>query len=239
MRIYIGWDSREQEAYDVCVKSIRRFTPNVEIIPLKKQELEAAGVYDKPNDPLASTEFTYTRFLTPHLARLVRYRGWAMFVDCDFLFTSDISELFALTDDRYAAMCVKHADYSTGGFKMDGKVQTSYPRKNWSSLILFNCDHPGTKVLTPDFVNRSYGSVLHRFSWLKDELLGELPPTWNWLEGTHEKPKEGPPKAIHFTRGTPIFEGYHNVDYAELWITEYESLTGRQFVPPTGSSCRH
>jgi hypothetical protein len=118
-----------------------------------------------------------------------------------------------------------HHDYTPKeSTKMDGAVQTSYPRKNWSSLMLFNCEHPSVRQLTPDVVNRESGAFLHRMQWAKDDEIGELPVEWNWLEGWNEKPKQGTPKAVHFTRGGPWFEQWQNVDYGDLWLAEKAML---------------
>ncbi len=221
--IFIGWDSREDIAYQVCARSLKRHSrSDLEIVPLKQQELASRGLYSREKDPLASTEFTYTRFLVPELTG---YRGWALFMDCDFLVTADVSEVFDLAEDRYAVMCVKHDYRPRETVKMDGAAQTVYPRKNWSSFVLWNCGHPATRALTPEIVNRQTGAYLHRFTWLEDGLIGALPETWNWLEGWCRKPVEGAPKGIHFTRGGPWFENWQRVDYAELWLAEAAQLS--------------
>jgi hypothetical protein len=224
--VYVGWDSREEIAYEVCRFSLLRHarTP-VEVRPLKQAELRTRGLYWRPVDPLASTEFTYTRFLVPALNG---YRGWALFCDCDFLWRADVGELFALADDRYAAMCVHHDHRPTETMKMDGRQQTLYPRKNWSSLILYNCGHPANRALTVEVANRETGSFLHRFQWLDDAVIGAIPETWNWLEGWCAPPAGGPPKAVHYTRGGPWFAEWLGVDYAELWLSERAALQAAQ-----------
>lgn len=223
LRVFVGWDSREEIAYDVCRHSLLRHASiPVEVIPLKQADLRARGLYARAADPLASTEFTYTRFLVPHLAG---YRGWALYCDCDFLWTADVAGLAALADDRYGAMCVKHDHRPTETVKMDGCVQTSYPRKNWSSLIFYNCGHPQTRALTPDVVNRESGAFLHRFQWLADDAIGALPETWNWLEGWSKKPAGAPPAVVHYTRGGPWFDAWQNVDYGDLWLAEAARLS--------------
>ena len=148
LRIFIGWDQREPEAYEVARFSLeRRASIPVEITPIKLEELRARGLYRRGEDPLASTEFTYSRFLTPALAG---FSGWALFCDCDFLWLADVAELMGFADDGKALFCVQHDYRPTETTKMDGKVQTVYPRKNWSSLMLFNCDHPAVRQLTPE-----------------------------------------------------------------------------------------
>ena len=214
LKVFIGWDSREVDAYNVCVKSLKEHaSQELDITPIVRDTLIETGEYYRPQPEAGSVEFTYTRFLTPYLAD---YNGWALFIDCDFLFTKDVAELFAMTDDEYALMCVKHDYVPRNAVKMDGQKQVSYPRKNWSSCILWNCGHPSNKALTKDIVSEESGAFLHRFQFLKDEGIGELPLEWNWLEGEYDKP-ETPPAVIHFTNGGPWFENWQDVDYAELW----------------------
>jgi lipopolysaccharide biosynthesis glycosyltransferase len=221
--IYVGWDSRQDDAYRVCAETlVRHASAPLEITPLKQPLLRENGLYRRKPDPLASTEFTYTRFLVPHLAG---YRGWAMFVDSDFLFTDDVAELFKLADDRFALMCVQHDYRPVETVKMDGKAQSVYPRKNWSSLMLWNCAHPANRVIDLEAVNNQTGAYLHRFQWLDESLIGALPGEWNWLEGWNRKPDAGLPKGIHFTRGGPWFVDWRHVDYADLWVAEWENIS--------------
>ncbi|MBM3567528.1 MAG: glycosyltransferase [Alphaproteobacteria bacterium] len=223
--VYIGWDSREDIAFRVARHSlIRRSTVELSVEALRQPDLRARGLYARAPDPLQSTEFTYTRFLVPALRE---YRGWALFFDCDFLWLADVADLLKRIDDRYAAMCVHHDHRPPEQWKMDGKKQTVYPRKNWSSLVLWNCGHPANRALTPELVNRESGAFLHRFQWLEDEQIGALPETWNWLEGWSKPPAEGTPKVVHMTRGGPWFENWTHVDYAHLWEEErldYEAV---------------
>jgi lipopolysaccharide biosynthesis glycosyltransferase len=221
-RIYIGWDRREPEAYDVAEFSLkRRASIALAVMPIKLDELRARGLYHRDQDPLASTEFTYSRFLAPALAG---YRGWALFCDCDFLWLADVAGLVEYTRATKALYCVQHDYRPTETTKMDGAAQTVYPRKNWSSLMLFNCDHPSVKSLTPEVVNRESGAYLHRMQWVSDDDIGALPVEWNWLEGWNQKPAQGTPKVVHFTRGGPWFERWQNVDYGELWCAEREEM---------------
>ena len=217
--MFVGWDSREDIAYQVCEHSLRRHTSrDLEVVPLKQSELRASGLYTRPADAMAATEFTYTRFLVPHLTG---FEGWALFCDCDFLWTRDVGELFDQRDDSDALMCVHHDYRPTETTKMDGRVQTQYPRKNWSSMMLINCGHPSNRILTPEVVNRETGAFLHRFQWLDDREIGSVDAEWNWLEGWYSVPAEGPPPAaIHYTRGGPWFEDWRDVDYADLWEAE-------------------
>lgn len=232
--IYIGWDSKENEAYRVCRRSIeRRTSVPVNIVPLRQAALRYAGLYrrgsrlengtlvDATDGKPYSTEFSFTRFLVPAMKQ---YEGWALFCDCDFLFRADVASLFELRDDRFAVMCVKHRHEPQETVKMDGCIQTRYRRKNWSSLMLFNCSKASNMALTPEAVSTRPGSWLHGFGWLDDEEIGSLPEEWNWLEG-HSSP-EISPKAVHFTRGGPWFVQWQNVAYASEWLAEKRLLDG-------------
>ena len=219
-RVFIGWDSREPEAYDVAAQSLKRHASiPVEVMPIKQEDLRAQGLYRRERDPLASTEFTYTRFLTPHLAG---FQGHALFHDSDFLWTGDIAEMLALVDAAKAVTCVQHDHQPPEATKMDNAVQTRYPRKNWSSLMLFNCAHPSVRKLDVDTVNRESGAYLHRMQWAADDEIGALPETWNWLEGWCKAGPGDTPKVIHYTRGGPWFPQWQNVAFADLWRAEWE-----------------
>jgi len=221
-RVFIGWDQREPEAYEVAKYSlVRRASVPVEVVPIKLDELRARGLYARDVDPLASTEFTYSRFLTPTLAG---FNGWALFCDCDFLWLGDVGELLEHTQSAKAVYCVQHDYRPRETTKMDGAVQTVYPRKNWSSLMLFNCDHDAVRALTPQVVNRESGAYLHRMQWVADADIGALPVDWNWLEGWNERPARGTPKAVHFTRGGPWFPQWQDVDYGDLWRIERDEM---------------
>lgn len=163
-----------------------------------------------------SNQFIYSRFLTPYLNN---FTGWAIFADGDMVCNADIAELWALRDESKAVQVVKH-DYKTKQkVKYLGNKNEDYPRKNWSSLVLWNCGHPANIVLTPEFVSDKPGSYLHRFSWLSDDLIGELPKEWNWL--AIEYPDNPMAKIVHFTLGTPCFKEYANTSMASLWYENY------------------
>ena len=216
MNIYIGYDSREDLAYQVCRHSIKSKSKSSDIYPLKLNDLKEKGLYTRDEDKLGSTEFTFSRFLVPVLND---YKGWALFCDCDILFLNSVEDLFSQVDDRYAVMCVQHDYNPKGSTKMDGRLQSIYPRKNWSSLVLWNCGHPSNKKITLELVNDSNttGKYLHRFSWLEDKEIGEISHEWNWLVGWYEEPKDGSPKAIHYTEGGPWFPEYRFCDYHDIW----------------------
>jgi lipopolysaccharide biosynthesis glycosyltransferase len=214
MKIFVGYDTREDITYQVCEHSIKQHQPNAEVLPLKMKELREAGLYTRPIDPLSTTEFTFSRFLIPYMTN---YTGWAVFCDCDFVWTADVSELFAQADDRYAVMVVKHDYTPPPGVKMDNQKQMPYPRKNWSSMILWNCAHPANRAVTPELVNKETGQYLHRFSWLKDEEIGSVDHSWNWLVGWYKEPKDGEPKVLHYTEGGPWFKEYRDCEYNNVW----------------------
>ena len=224
-RIYIGYDSREDIAYQVCKQSILDTTKrknDIEIIPLKLNELKEQGHYWREEDKLGSTEFTFSRFLVPHLAD---YKGWALFIDCDFVFRKGVENLFNHADDNYAVMCVHHDYTPKEGTKMDGQAQTMYPRKNWSSMVLWNCGHPANRLVNTDLINDpdTTGKYLHRFSWLSDNLIGEISHEWNWLVGWYKEPNDGSPLALHYTEGGPWFKEYERCEYAADWLLAEKS----------------
>ena len=215
LRIFVGWDSREDIAYQVCRRSIEQHSSiPLQIAPIRQGDLRAHGIYSRGPDALSSTEFSFTRFLTPYLAG---YDGWAIFVDCDFLFRHDIAGILDYLDPAKALFCVKHDYTPPETTKMDGQQQTQYPRKNWSSFMLINCAHEQVRQLTPEMINTESGLYLHRFNWLTDAVIGALPLTWNYLEGWHSKADCDDPIAVHFTRGGPWFDSYKDVEFAGEW----------------------
>jgi lipopolysaccharide biosynthesis glycosyltransferase len=221
-KVYIGYDSREKIAAEVCKYSLRKNAKKkISIKYLKLNSLRKKKLYTRKEDKLSSTEFTFSRFLVPILNK---FSGWAIFCDCDFLWLTDIEELFKLKNDKYAVMCVKHDYKPLNKTKMDGKAQLHYPRKNWSSLILWNCSHPANKRLSLNIINSKDGKYLHRFGWLKNSLIGSINKEWNWLVGWYKEPRDGSPKALHFTEGGPWFKNHKNVDYANLWLKEKKNF---------------
>ena len=227
INIFIGYDSKEDIAYRVCKFSlIKRSSTKIKVTSLKLDELIAKNLYTRTVDPLASTQFTYSRFLVPNL---MKYKGWAVFCDCDFIFLSDISNLIDNLDTSKAVYCVKHDYTPKEKHKMDGQKQTIYPRKNWSSFIVFNCEHPSTRKLTVETVNKETGAFLHQFKWCKDEEIGSLDERWNWLEGWTSNHNEQKPFAVHFTRGGPWFTEWQDVEYAREWKIERDEYLKYKF----------
>jgi len=231
-RVYMGYDSHEDITFEVAKFSILKYaTVPVEVIPLKRAELQARGVYTRAQDPKQTTEFTYCRFFVPYLNN---YKGWAMFVDDDFLWTRDIAELLDLIDDTKALMCVQHDYKPTVAVKLAGREQSAYPRKNWSSMILWNCGHEANAAVTLETINKEGGAFLHRFTWITDDnLIGEIPFHWNFLVEWYVPDKEEKvlPAAIHYTEGGPWFPDYRNTDYSKEWFAhmkEYEATLPKQ-----------
>ena len=218
LKIYIGYDSREDIAYQVCRHSLIRRSRNqdLEVYPLKQSTLREIGLYTRPLDA-ASTEFSLTRFLTPYLAA---HDGWSIFTDCDFLYSVDIEDVLDGLDPKCAVHVVQHDYTPAHTTKMDGIKQSTYPRKNWSSFILFNGSHPDVQTLNPTIVNSQSPAYLHRFNWVKNENhIGSLPLKWNFLVGEYPK-SEKIPAAVHYTNGGPWFGDWQNVDYADEWREE-------------------
>lgn len=212
--VYVGYDPREAAAYHVfCQSVIERASQPVTFIPLHKPMLNG---FDGQKD--GTNAFIYSRFLVPYLQN---YLGWAIFCDGDMVVTDDIAKLWALKEEQYfniAARVVKH-DYRTKharkyiGTPMESD-NLDYPQKNWSSVILWNCGHHANRILTPEFVSESPGSILHRFAWLRPEQVGELPPKWNRLVGEQDVSDAA---LLHYTLGVPGFKHYADCDSAEHW----------------------
>jgi hypothetical protein len=241
--VYIGYDSPFPQAFAVCAKSVLTsmdyVTPSRSIHGLHLKDLVETGVYTRPIDVDASgrmidrisaapmsTEFALSRFLVPHLARTRgQNSGLALFMDCDMLITpkTNILEVFGLAaaDRSKAVWVVKHQlppqrEPGDPVTKMDGQIQTWYPRKLWSSFMLFNLDHPAVQRLTPEYVNRVRGLELHQFGWCDDGQIGELPEAWNWLVGMRPEP-EGGAKNVHWTMGGPWLTDYEDAPYHLEW----------------------
>lgn len=234
INVFVGYDSREDEAFQVCRFSLtERSSVEVKVYPIKHKALRHAGLFnrgwrvkgdtgqyiDERDGKPFSTEFSHSRFLVPDYAKALGIREkWVLFCDCDFLFLEPVERLFELADDRYAVMVCKHNHCPSEIKKMDGVMQTSYPCKNWSSLILWNLRHPLNQKLNSYRVNTESGSWLHQFKWLPEDAIGALPLEWNWIEGA--VPGDLNPSAVHYSVGGPWFDDYRNVKYADKWVEE-------------------
>ena len=179
------------------------------VVPVILSELK--GVLTRERHPLQSTDFSFSRFLTPFLSD---YQGWSIFMDCDMLVLDDIEKLYALRDERYAVMVVKHDHVPKETRKFLDQPQTAYQKKNWSSVMLFN--NAQCRALTPDYVNTASGLELHQFKWLaNDELIGEIPARWNHLVGYNAPNRDV--SLVHYTLGGPYFQEYRDCEYADEW----------------------
>lgn len=212
IRVFIGYDPRETVVYHVCVNSIvRRSSQPLAITPLALKNL--SGYIELHRD--GSNQFTYSRFLVPYL---MGWSGWGLYLDGDMLLREDIVEIFKLKDDAKAVLCVQH-DYKTKlRKKYLGARNEDYPRKNWSSVMLWNCAHEANRVLTPEFVQKATGAQLHRFTWLEDRLIGPLPKEWNWLPD--ELGPNADAKLLHWTLGAPCFREFADEAMAAEWHAE-------------------
>jgi len=221
IRIFIGYDKHESAAYHVLSHSILSRTSHpVAIAPLALNAL--SQVFIRERNSLQSTDFAFSRFLTPYLCG---YEGWAIFMDCDMLVLDDILNLWKLRDERYAVQVVKHDYTPSTKTKFLNQPQTVYEKKNWSSVMLFNCGK--CKALTPEYVNTASGLELHRFHWLGDQaekLIGEIPLRWNFLVGEYAPLPEKEISNLHYTLGGPYFSEYEQCDYADLWFKERERM---------------
>lgn len=224
LRVYVGFDERLPQDFEVAAKSARRF--GCTVIKLRESLLRMQGILTRPLDYRGgmfdlnsnapqSTEFAIARFAVPLLA----HSGWALFVDSDVVFLEDPHELLPLCDESKAVMVVQHAPIQVASaVKMDGQVQTIYKRKLWSSVCLWNADHPANRRLNLTTLNQWPGRELHAFGWLDDDEIGMLPPEANWLVGVQPKPRR--PMVAHYTLGTPALPEYANCEHAEFWLKE-------------------
>jgi hypothetical protein len=217
IRVFVGYDTREAVAFSVLAHSIHeRASRPVSITPIRLSQL--AGVFAREANPLQSTQFSFSRFLTPYLCG---FEGWALFMDCDMLMRDDIARLWDLRDERRAVQVVKHVHRPKEEVKFLGAVQTKYEKKNWSSVMLMNCAR--CTRLTPDYVNTATGLELHQFKWLDDEsAIGELPARWNHLVG-YDAPRADA-ALVHFTIGGPYFDEYRACEYADEWFAERDAM---------------
>jgi len=217
IRVFIGYDPREAVAFSVLSYSIHaRASDAVAIAPLMLSEVKQ--VFTRERHPLQSTDFSFSRFLTPYLSD---YAGWSLFMDCDMLMLDDVAQLWKLRDERYAVMVVKHNHVPREERKFLDQPQTAYQKKNWSSVMLFN--NAKCRALSPEYVNKASGLELHQFKWLADdELIGAIPERWNHLVGYNAPRRDA--ALVHYTLGGPYFEEYRNCEYAEEWRRERDAM---------------
>lgn len=216
IRVFIGFDAREEVAFHVLSRSIHtRSSQPVSITPLALSELN--GLMWRERNQLQSTDFSFSRFLTPYLSD---YQGWSIFMDCDMLVLDDIAGLWNERDDRYAVQVIKHDHKPSESTKFLNQTQSKYEKKNWSSVMLFN--NAKCTALTPEYVNTATGLDLHQFKWLgNDDSIGELPHEWNHLVGYDEP---GKASLVHYTIGGPYFTEYRDCEYSREWTSEREAM---------------
>lgn len=224
LRIFLGFDQQERMGWEIARHSLLSTTASpLDIQPLSRETL--GEIYTRPvahkqgqrwdviSDAPMSTDHAIARFFVPWICG---YQGWALFADGDILCRCDIADLFACADDQYAVLCVQHPPLDAIGEKKDGAIQLAYPRKNWSSVMLFNCRHPANRLLTPEYVNAIPGRHLHAFCWLQAKEIGMLPPGWNYLVGVN--PPMPNPAIVHFTLGLPSLPAHAHDPFAEEWL---------------------
>lgn len=221
IRIFIGFDHVESVAWHTMAHSIlRQSSRPVALVPVNIANFKA--FYHRARDPKQSNEFSFSRFLVPYLCN---YEGYGIYFDCDQMLRTDVAEIFTAIDKQSdkAIYVVKH-DYEPGDqIKYLNTVQYKYPRKNWSSVMLWNAGHPANKAVTPEWVNTATPMELHRFSWLKDDEIGDLDVRWNWLVGEYAEPPADV-KNVHWTLGGPYFKEYSDVDFSQEWFSENREM---------------
>ena len=225
IRVMIGYDPNEIVAYQILCHSI--LSRSSEPVSITAININSIKGYTRERDPLQSTEFSFSRFLVPWLCG---YKGRAIFLDCDMLVLDDIAKLwYAPTPINSPVAVVKHEYVPATKTKFLGQVQSPYPKKNWSSVMLFNCEHPDCKNLTPEAVNTKSGKWLHQFGWVMPNIhdedpVGELSPKWNYLVGEEQPTVPGreveKPSLVHWTLGGPYFKEYYDCEYAAEWLRE-------------------
>lgn len=229
LHVWIGYESREDTAYQVLKQSILKHASiPVAIHGLNQNALRHAGLYwrkwhskgpqkiDDVDGKPFSTDFSFSRFLVPSL---MQWEGWGLFLDCDMLVRTDIAKLFQERDPGKAVQVCKQDFNVVEGLKMDGMKQEKYYRKNWSSVMLFNCGHISNRFLTPEAVNGEPGSWLHGLAWLPDYEIGDLDHRWNWIAGT----TKGDAFNVHYTERAPWF-GHKDTPYGDEWEEQAERL---------------
>lgn len=221
LNIVIGYDKHESVAYHVLAHSIMsRASQPVSLIPLMLPTLRKRGLYWREHDPLQTTDFTYSRFLTPWITG-ARFGDRSIFMDCDMLVRTDIFEVLDYCDPRCDVSVVQHDYVPNPDPKFLGQSQTVYPKKNWSSFMVFNPYRSAIRLLTPEYINKASAKELHQFDWVRPDALGSLPLAWNHLVGEYAPNPDA--KIVHFTRGGPWFPEYAECEFADEWREEHKA----------------
>jgi len=211
IRLFVGYDERESVVFHAFNQSVLDNTRSpVAISPLHEPMLDE---FDGQQD--GTNKFVYSRYLVPYM---MHYQGWAIFCDGDMIALGDMKELWDMRDPTKAVQVVKHNYKTSSPRKYIGTPieddNVDYPRKNWSSVVIWNCSHPSNLCLTKDYVATAGARVLHRFMWLRDSEIGALPIEWNMLVNEVECEN---PKLVHYTLGCPGIEGYEDCPHAQTW----------------------
>ena len=216
INIFIGYDEGETVAFHTLSESIRKHsTSPVSITPLCLGKIPG---FTREKQPNQSTDFAFSRFMVPSLRN---YQGYSIFMDCDMMFRGDIAELWNYKNYIYSVMCCKHDYEPKQGVKFRGAKNEPFPKKNWSSMMIFN--NSLCTELTPNFVNTATGLELHQFKWAKnDDAIGSIPLEWNWLVGEYDYNPDA--KNVHWTLGGPYFKDYNQSDYANEWFNLYADM---------------
>lgn len=216
IRIFAGYDPAESAGYHTfCHSVLSRASEPVSITPIARNTFKW---WKREGKDDGATQFSFARFLVPYLCD---YRGHAIFMDgADMLVLGDIAELWAMRSHRHSVQVVQHDPYDTLQTKMWNQENRKYPRKNWSSVMIMNCEYHHAHMLTPEYVSKAEGSALHQFQWTNDERVGALPAEWNVLVG--HQPQDGA-KCLHFTNGLPdVFQSGTQAD--ALWHQERATM---------------
>lgn len=216
IHLFCGFDPRESVGFHTFVSSVlKRASQPVSIVPLSTMGL-----------PEGTNNFTVSRFLVPHL---MGYAGRAIFMDaCDMICLGDVAELDAEFDESKAVQVVKHPAYQSQharkyiGTDMECD-QSNYPRKNWASVMLFNCGHPSWSGFNPEFIAELRPIWMLRFAHLPDEQIGALPADWNVM--VDEGQDEAGAKILHWTAGIPTFRHYRNARRSIDWFEEHKAIS--------------
>ncbi len=218
LQIYIGYDPQESVAYHtLCHSIITQSSVPVAITPVYTGMM--SDFFYRKRDEKQSNDFSYSRFLVPYMSG---FRGWCLYMDCDMLLRGDIAELFEESDPTKSVLVVKHEYIPNDEKKFLGNKQYKYEKKNWSSLMLFNCNHFHVRGLTVPYVDKASGLDLHQFKWTEDHRIGELSREWNWLVGEYKSNPDA--KIVHFTVGGPYFAEYKDCDYSAEWMEAYRKM---------------
>ncbi len=218
VRVFLGYDPNEAGGFHVCNHSIMtRASRPVSIQPISLNQIPD-WKRNNPSDKPGATDFSFARFLVPYLCG---YQGYAIFMDgADMLVTDDIVKLWEKRDTYSAVQCVQIPQYDVEETKMWGQRNEWYPRKQWSAVTIWNCGHYHNRVLTPEFVAKASGAELHRFSWLQDERIGQIPAEWNHLVDVFARTPEKTPAVLHYTYGLPTIWSYKDEDAVDKWFEE-------------------